>query len=64
MFSMALPPEERLCQGFIPAADKDCDTILRRMERTNPANMKKMSFSDERLNGKLFTFIERNFRSP
>ena len=55
-----LPPEERLYQGFIPAGDKDRETMLHRMERTNPANVKKFRFSDPRLNGMLFSYIGRN----
>ena len=57
---LTLPPEERLYQGFIPAGDKDRENILHRLERTNPANVKKLSFSDERLNGMLFSYIGRN----
>ena len=57
---LTLPPEERLYQGFIPAGDKDRETMLHRMERTNPANVKKLRFSDERLNGMLFAYIGRN----
>jgi len=57
---MTLPPEERLYQGFIPAGDKDRETILHRMERTNPQNVKKFRFSDPRLNGMLLTYIGRN----
>lgn len=57
---LTLPPEERLYQGFIPAGDKDRENILHRMERTNPANVKKLRFSDERLNGMLLTYIGRN----
>ena len=34
--------------------------MLHRMERTNPANVKKLRFSDERLNGMLFAYIGRN----
>ena len=55
-----LPPEERIYQGFIPSGDKDRENILHRMERTNPANVKKLRFSDERLNGMLFAYIGRN----
>ena len=57
---MTLPPEERLYQGFIPSSDKDRETMLHRMERTNPANVKNLRFSDERLNGMLLTYIGRN----
>ena len=57
---LTLPPEERLYQGFIPSGDKDRENILHRMERTNPANVKKLRFSDERLNGILLTYIGRN----
>ena len=57
---LTMPPEERLYQGFIPAGDKDRENILHRMERTNPANVKNLRFSDERLNGMLFSYIGRN----
>ena len=57
---MTLPPEERLYQGFIPSGDKDRESALHRMERTNPVNVKKFRFSDERLNGMLFAYIGRN----
>lgn len=57
---LTLPPEERLYQGFIPSGDKDRENILHRMERTNPANVKKLRFSDERLNRMLFAYIGRN----
>ena len=57
---LTLPPEERLYQGFIPTGDKDRENILHRMERTNPANVKNLRFSDERLNGMLITYIGRN----
>ena len=57
---LTLPPEERLYQGFIPSSDKDRETMLHRMERTNPANVKNLRFSDERLNGMLLTYIGRN----
>ena len=57
---LTLPPEERLYQGFIPAGDKERESALHRMERTNPANVKKFRFSDERLNGMLFIYIGRN----
>ena len=55
-----LPPDERLYQGFIPAGDKDRESLLHRMERANPANVKKFRFSDERLSGMLLTYIGRN----
>ena len=51
---LTLPPED------IPAGDKDRETMLHRMERTNPANVKKLRFSDERLNGMLLTYVGRN----
>lgn len=57
---LTLPPEERLYQGFIPAGDKDRESQLHRMERTNPANVKNLRFSDERLNEILFSYIGRN----
>ena len=57
---LTLPPEEKLYQGFIPAGDKDRENILHRMERATPANIKKFRFSDERLNGMLFSYIGRN----
>ena len=55
-----LPPEERLYQGFIPAGDRDRESALHRMERTNPANVKNLRFTDPRLNGMLFSYIGRN----
>ncbi len=57
---MTLPPEERLYQGFIPSGDKDRESALHRMESANPANVKKLRFSDERLNGMLLTYVGRN----
>ena len=57
---LTMPPEERLYQGFIPAGDKNRENILHRMERTNPANVKNLRFSDERLSGMLFAYIGRN----
>ena len=57
---LTLPPEERLYQGFIPAGDKDRESQLHRMERANPANVKKFRYSDPRLNGMLLTYIGRN----
>ena len=57
---LTMPPEERLYQGFIPSGDKDRENILHRMERTNPANVKNLRFSDERLSGMLFAYIGRN----
>ena len=54
-----LPPAERLYQGFIPDSDRDRECTLHRMERTNPSNVKQLRFSDERLNGMLFTYIGR-----
>ena len=57
---LTLPPEARLYQGFIPSGDKDRETMLHRMESANPANVKKLRFSDERLNGMLLTYVGRN----
>ena len=57
---LTLPPEERLYQGFIPAGDKDRETALHRLERTNPSNVKNLRFTDPRLNEMLFAYIGRN----
>ena len=57
---VTLPPEERLYEGFIPDQDRNRESQLHRMERTNPSNVKQFRFSDERLNSMLFTYIGRS----
>ena len=55
-----LPPEERLYEGFIPASDRELEKELHLVEESSPLEVRNFRFSDERLNGMLFTYIGRN----
>lgn len=55
-----LPPEERLYEGFIPDSDRELEKELHLVEESNPLEVRDFRFSDERLNGMLFTYIGRN----
>lgn len=55
-----LPPEERLYEGFIPDSDRGLEKELHLVEESNPLEVRDFRFSDERLNGMLFTYIGRN----
>ena len=55
-----LPPEERLYEGFIPDSDRELEKELHLVEESSPLEVRDFRFSDERLNGMLFTYIGRN----
>ena len=55
-----LPPEERLYEGFIPNSDRELEKELHLVEESSPLEVRDFRFSDERLNGMLFTYIGRN----
>jgi len=55
-----LTPEERLYEGFIPDSDRELEKELHLVEESSPLEVRDFRFSDERLNGMLFTYIGRN----
>ena len=55
-----LPPEVRLYEGFIPDSDRELEKELHLVEESSPLEVRDFRFSDERLNGMLFTYIGRN----
>ena len=55
-----LPPEERLYDGFLPDSDRELEKELHLVQHSNPLEIRDFRFSDERLNGMLFTYIGRN----
>lgn len=55
-----LPPEERLYEGFIPDSDRELEKELHLVQQSSPLEVRDFRFSDERLNGMLFTYIGRN----
>jgi len=55
-----LPPEERLYEGFIPDSDRELEKELHLVQQSSPQEVRDFRFSDERLNGMLFTYIGRN----
>ena len=55
-----LPHEERLYEGFIPDSDRELEKELHLVEESSPLEIRDFRFSDERLNGMLFTYIGRN----
>ena len=55
-----LPPEERLYEGFIPDSDRELEKELHLVQQSSPLEVRDFLFSDERLNGMLFTYIGRN----
>lgn len=55
-----LPPEERLYEEFIPDSDRELEKELHLVQQSSPLEVRDFRFSDERLNGMLFTYIGRN----